>query len=178
MLKRTSEGTIMILNPGPFSSGGICSESRVSADGSRGMLDSPEVIEALEFYKALMEIAPPGVPNADQVQSSDYFSRGIVAMETGIERLADDHANAKKLAQGLQERFPGCCDPGIVETNLFHVRASAFGMGGQELADYLAREGILVFPGEPTMRLATHRMVTCDDIGQVLQAFDRLRAEQ
>jgi threonine aldolase len=103
---------------------------------------------------------------------------GIVALETGIDRLAEDHANAKTLALGLQERFPGCCDPDIVETNLFHIVVSAFGMSGQELTDYLAQEGIFVFSGEPQMRLATHRMVTAEDIDQVLQAFDRLRAEQ
>jgi multiple sugar transport system substrate-binding protein len=61
-----------------FSNGGQI----VSEDGTRGMLDSREVIEALEFYKALMEIAPPGVPNADQVQSSDYFATAKVAMQT------------------------------------------------------------------------------------------------
>ena len=62
-----------------------------------------------------------------------------------------------------------------VETNLFHVEVAALGMGGQELADHLAGEGILVFAGEPRMRLATHRMVTSDDIDEVLRVFSRLR---
>jgi len=97
-------------------------------------------------------------------------------METGIDRLAEDHANAKKLALGLAERFPGCCDPDIVETNLFHVKVAAFGMSGQELADYLVQEGILVFPGDPRMRFATHCMITSEDIDEVLKAFDRLRS--
>ena len=74
-------------------------------------------------------------------------------------------------------RVAGCCDPDIVKTNLFH-QVSAFGASGQELADYLAGVGILVFAGEPTVRLATHRMVTSEDIDQVLKAFDRLHAER
>ncbi len=78
LLGAKGELVTVFMNSLIFSNGGKI----VSDDGTRGMLDSPEVIEALEFYKALMEIAPPGVPNADQGPSSDYFARGIVAMET------------------------------------------------------------------------------------------------
>ena len=107
-------------------------------------------------------------------QAGVMAAAGIVALEKGIDRLAEDHANAKKLAMGLAERFPGSCDPDIVETNLFHVKVPAFDVSSQELVDHLAREGILVFPGEPIMRLATHRMVASADIDNVLKAFDRL----
>jgi threonine aldolase len=107
-------------------------------------------------------------------QAGVMAAAGIVALETGIERLAEDHANAKKLALGLAERFPGCCDPDTVETNLFHVQVAKIGMSGQELADYLAGEGIRVFAGDPRMRFATHNMITSRDIDEVLETFDRL----
>ena len=107
-------------------------------------------------------------------QAGVMAAAGIVALKTGIDRLAEDHANAKALAVGLAELFPGCCDPDIVETNLFHIRVAALGTSAQGLVEYLAQEGILVFPGEPRMRLATHRMVTSEDIDQVLAAFSRL----
>lgn len=110
-------------------------------------------------------------------QAGVMAAAGIVALETGIERLAEDHANAKKLACGLAERFPDCCDPQRVETNLFHIRVASFGMSGDALADYLANQGILVFAGDPTMRLATHCMITAKDIDIVLEAFDRLRTK-
>jgi threonine aldolase len=110
-------------------------------------------------------------------QAGVMAAAGIVALQTGIERLAEDHQNAKKLACGLADRFPGCCDPEIVETNLFHVRVEAFGMSGQQLGDYLFKRGILVFAGDPLMRFATHSMVTSHDIDQVLQAFDHLKKE-
>ena len=108
-------------------------------------------------------------------QAGVMAAAGIVALEKGIDRLADDHANARKLAQGLAEYFPGCCDPDAVETNLIFLEVEALGMGGQELADRLASEGILAFPREPRMRLAIHRMVSSDDIDVVLKAFGRLR---
>jgi threonine aldolase len=111
-------------------------------------------------------------------QAGVIAAAGIVALETGIDRLADDHANAKRLACGLTELFPGSCDPNLVETNLFHIRVAAFGLSGQELADYLAKESILVFSGEPFMRLATHCMVSTQDIDHVLLIFSRLKKDQ
>ena len=110
-------------------------------------------------------------------QAGVMAAAGIVALETGIDRLAEDHANAKKLACGLAELFPGCCDPGLVETNLFHIRVAALSLSGQALTEYLAKENILVFSGEPFMRLATHCMVSTQDIDQVLLIFSRLKKE-
>ncbi len=78
LLGAKSEATVVFIDSLIFSNGGKIT----SDDGKRGMLDSPQVIEAMEFYKKLVEIAPPGVPNADQEQSSQYFTTGKVAMET------------------------------------------------------------------------------------------------
>jgi threonine aldolase len=108
-------------------------------------------------------------------QAGVMAAAGIVAIETGIDRLAEDHANAKRLACGLAERFPGCCDPQMVETNLFHVRVASFGMSGDALADYLAKQGIAIFAGEPAIRLSTHCNITSQDIDRVLEAFDNLK---
>jgi threonine aldolase len=110
-------------------------------------------------------------------QAGVIAAAGVVALETGIERLAEDHANAKRLALGLAERFPGCCNPDIVETNLFHVDVRAFGVTRMELAAYLATQGVVIFGGsDPRMRLSTHNMITSEDIDTVLRAFDGLRA--
>jgi ABC-type glycerol-3-phosphate transport system substrate-binding protein len=77
LLGAKDEGTICFIDSLLQSNGGKI----VSDDGKRGMLDSPEVIEAMEFYKKLVGIAPPGVPSGDQVGSSNYFTTGKVAME-------------------------------------------------------------------------------------------------
>jgi ABC-type glycerol-3-phosphate transport system substrate-binding protein len=77
LLGAKDEGTICFVDSLLQSNGGKI----VSDDGTRGMLDSPEVIEAMEFYKKLVEIAPPGVASGDQVGSSNYFTTGKVAME-------------------------------------------------------------------------------------------------
>jgi threonine aldolase len=146
----------------------FCLTKGLSAPFGALLCGSQELVERATTFRQML--------GGGMRQAGVMAAAGIVALETGIDRLTEDHANAVKLATGLLERFPGCCDPDIVETNLFHIRVSAFGMSGQELADYLAKEGILVFSGEPHMRLATHRMVTSEDIDRVLKAFGRLRA--
>lgn len=111
-------------------------------------------------------------------QAGIMAAAGIVALETGIERLAEDHANAKKLAAGLAELFPGACDPTLVETNLFHVEINAMGITRQFLADYLAKEGISIFGGQdPHMRLSTHIGITAQDIDYVLDVMGKLAKE-
>ena len=51
-------------------------------------------------------------------QAGVIAAAGIVALETMVERLADDHARARRLAEVLAERFPGSIDPAAVETNI------------------------------------------------------------
>jgi len=107
-------------------------------------------------------------------QAGVLAAAGIVGLTTGLNRLWEDHANAKRLANGLAELFPGCCDPAIVETNLFFILPSAFSMNGRELSEYLLQNNIRVFEGDPQMRLATHCDVDRDDIERVLSVFARL----
>lgn len=144
----------------------FCLSKGLSAPFGAMLCGSKDLIERAISFRQLL--------GGGMRQAGVMAAAGIVALETGIDRLAEDHANAKKLALGLAERFPGCCDPAVVETNLFHIQVAALGMTGRKLADYLVKEGILVFPGEPRMRLATHRMITSEDIDDVLKAFGRL----
>ncbi|MCJ7624164.1 MAG: threonine aldolase family protein [Anaerolineaceae bacterium] len=109
-------------------------------------------------------------------QAGVMAAAGIVALEAGLARLWEDHENARVLAEGLADLFPGCCEPDIVETNLFFIKVSAFGMSGLELKGNLEKQGIRVFPGDPYMRLATNCMVNKEDMDTVLKVFSSLRS--
>jgi threonine aldolase len=89
---------------------------------------------------------------------------GIVALEEMVDRLAEDHANAQALAEGLAG-IPGVhVDPSVVETNIIFYEVS-----GVELPDFVARlrqRGVLVGPG----RMVTHYGVSRTDIEDVLDA--------
>jgi threonine aldolase len=104
---------------------------------------------------------------------------GLLALRDGpagmIERLADDHANARRLADGLAST-PGITglDPERVRTNFVFFRVaerSAF-------LDALARDGVLMVPyPHGAIRAVTHYGVEQRDIDEVLTVVRRVLAE-
>jgi threonine aldolase len=95
-----------------------------------------------------------------------------VALVTGPERLVEDHANARRLAQGLSELHGDAVDLSAVETNMVYVNLTPFSKSGPEVAAALLEEGVLtVASGQSTMRLVTHRDVSAADIQTVLKAL-------
>ena len=90
------------------------------------------------------------------------------ALENNIDRLAEDHANAKRLAEGLAA-IPGIsCDPADVHSNMvFAVLASE--ALAKELSEHLADQGIKVLGGQ-VMRLVTHMDVSSSDVDHMLAA--------
>jgi threonine aldolase len=96
----------------------------------------------------------------------------LVALETMVDRLADDHATAAQIAAGLSE-LPGFgIDPRSVETNIVFVDVSPLG-GSDIVADALRRAGVLVSTAPPDqIRLVTHREI---DPALVDDALVRIR---
>ncbi|HZA78356.1 MAG TPA: GntG family PLP-dependent aldolase [Acidimicrobiales bacterium] len=86
---------------------------------------------------------------------------GLVALDTMVERLADDHARARELAEAVAERWPDAgCDPKEVETNIVLFRHA----DPAALLGALADEGVwAVTLGPQTVRFVTHCDV--DDAG-------------
>lgn len=105
-------------------------------------------------------------------QAGIIAAAGIVALTEMVERLAEDHSNAKKLAQGLAQ-IPGIAvEPETVETNIlfFGVRGS----DGQvadvtPLVTAAAREGVLLSGGDDgRIRAVTHYGISETDIDRAL----------
>ena len=96
-----------------------------------------------------------------------------VALETGPDRLAEDHANARMLAEGLADLNEAAVDLNAVETNMVYLNLETFNVGAPELSEALKAEGILTLgiPGY-SMRLVTHRDVSRE---QAKRALDALR---
>jgi threonine aldolase len=94
-------------------------------------------------------------------QAGVIAAAGVVALETMVERLADDHARAGRLAAALTEVFPGSVDPATVRTNIVCARADAF---PDDFVEQLAANGVLAGTVDPdTVRFVTHKDV--DDAG-------------
>jgi len=94
-------------------------------------------------------------------QAGVIAAAGLVALTTMVERLAEDHARARRLAQAVADRWPdGGCDPDSVPTNMVIFTHPAT----DKVIDHLHAEGILsgtIAPG--VLRLVTHHDV--DDAG-------------
>ncbi|MEA2477577.1 MAG: threonine aldolase [Actinomycetota bacterium] len=98
-----------------------------------------------------------------------------VALDTGVDRLADDHANARKLARGLAELNESAVELDSVETNMVYLNLTPFAKTGPQVADELLVEGVLTLGMAPDlMRLVTHRDVSETDIDRALEAFGKV----
>jgi threonine aldolase len=105
-------------------------------------------------------------------QAGILAAAGIVALEKMIDRLAEDHANASHLAQGLSTihgiEVAGRCQTNIV---MFEV---APGVPGQEFVLDMESRGVRLSPrGGQAFRAVTHRMIGA---GDVQEALDRISA--
>jgi threonine aldolase len=100
-----------------------------------------------------------------------------VALEAGVERLAEDHANARRLAEGLAELASEAVDLEGVETNMVYLDLAPFGRRAPEVSKALRAEGVLTlgFPGA-AMRLVTHRDVSTEDVDRALAVLRRVLA--
>jgi threonine aldolase len=103
-------------------------------------------------------------------QAGILAAAGIVALETMIDRLADDHANARRMAEGLAD-IPGIeLDAARVKTNIvfFDLKNS---MTAAQLAERVARDGVLIGgAGEHRIRVVTHYGIERADVDATIAA--------
>jgi threonine aldolase len=102
-------------------------------------------------------------------QAGIVAAAGLYALEHNVERLADDHARAHRLAEGWAERSVPTA-PDEVETNFVQVDVGALGLTSAEAAGRLAEAGVglsaTVHPG--VLRAVTHLDVDDDEIEQAI----------
>ncbi len=94
---------------------------------------------------------------------------GLVALEQEVPRLAEDHDNARRLAEGLRDIDGLLVSRHSGLTNMVFVTVGE--SDHAELRRHLRSQGIVTGSQKPTMRLVTHRDVSAADIERVLAAF-------
>jgi threonine aldolase len=100
---------------------------------------------------------------------------GIYALDHHIERLKEDHQNAKRLALGLKGLKGVSIDPGQVETNIIIFNIANTGMTAPQIAEVMKKNGVLIHPiGKTQIRLLTHLDVSSGDIETALKAFEKV----
>ncbi len=110
-------------------------------------------------------------------QAGVIAAAGIVALEQMVDRLAEDHENARRLAFGLAE-IPGISlDPEQVRTNIVIFDLVAERPTPAEFAAGLESEGVKVLALGGRIRLVTHHGIDAADIDRALAVIRRVMQE-
>ena len=112
-------------------------------------------------------------------QAGIVAAAGLYALEHHVERLAEDHANARRLAEGLAEAgLP--VDVEQVETNFVLVDAGAMGLTADEALARLRAERVLLSYAvrDDVLRALTHLDVSSDDVDEAIEGAVRALASE
>ena len=106
-------------------------------------------------------------------QSGVIAAAALYSMEHHVDRLADDHANARRLAEGIAQIDGLEIQGEMPPTNLLFFRVDPAAGTAAEFAERLQQRGLLMLPTAPTtIRAVTHLDV---DAGSVQRAIEILR---
>jgi threonine aldolase len=111
-------------------------------------------------------------------QAGIIAAAGIVALETMIDRLADDHRNARFLAEGCAKIDGLLVDLARVRTNMVVLDIGGLGVEDALFTSALKEKGVLsgaISKGK--VRLVTHRGIDNEHVEQALNAVKDVVAE-
>jgi threonine aldolase len=105
-------------------------------------------------------------------QAGVLAAAGIVALTEMVDRLADDHATARKLAEGLAD-MPGLSiDPAQIKTNIVYFGVKRDDMTAEQLVKRLDDQGVRMLPvGVHRIRAVTHYHISGEDVDAALGVF-------
>lgn len=104
-------------------------------------------------------------------QAGSIAAAGIVALETMMDRLQEDHDSAKRLATGLHGVDASLTNPDEVQTNIVRVNVRASGHNATQWAEDFKTHGIAVSPADSgSLRFVTHRHIAMADVDAAIAA--------
>ena len=111
-------------------------------------------------------------------QAGILAAAGLVALDTMVDRLAEDHQNARRLATGLANINGLTVDADSIQTNIviFDVDESVGTAPGFIKAMDTA-EVQVSYPGERSVRMVTHRHISGDDVEEALSRTSKVVRE-
>ena len=141
-----------------FDSVSVCLSKGLGAPVGSVLLGSRAFVEQGKRWRKML--------GGGMRQAGILAAAGLYALEHNVERLADDHANAARLSEGLARI--GQLKVATPQTNIFYIELPPAACDA--LRAHLARERIRATVGQHT-RLVTHINISAADIDRVIAAF-------
>ncbi len=102
----------------------------------------------------------------------------LVALDTLLDRLVDDHRRARELGALLAEIPALRLEPDTIETNIVLVDVGGTGLAPDELLPLLAKRGVLALQRDTSrIRFVTHRLIGDDEVARAAEAVAAVVAE-
>ncbi len=142
---------------------GFCVSKGLSAPVGSVLCGTKAFIERARTFRRMV--------GGNMRQAGSLAAAGIVALNSMVNRLQEDHAAAKRLATGLEKIDARFCRAADVETNLVRVDVSFTGRSAEQWSQALARHNIAVSPADTrSLRFVTHRHISPADVDAAVAA--------
>ena len=139
----------------------FCLSKSLSCPVGSVLVGSQEFIEQAKRWRKML--------GGGMRQAGILAAAGLVALDTMIDRLAEDHQNARRLAQGLANIDGLTVDPDSIQTNIVFFEVDEDLGTAADLIAALKNHGVLVsYPGKQSIRMVTHRHISPEDIEEAL----------
>ena len=140
---------------------GFCVSKGLSAPFGSVLCGSAAFIERARAYRRMV--------GGGMRQAGIMAAAGIVALERMIDRLADDHRRARRLAEGLAAIDARLCDPRECDTNIVMMEVGHTGTPAKDWIAALNAKGLQAGAWSPrSLRFVTHRHIDDAAIEQAI----------
>jgi threonine aldolase len=144
----------------PFDSVSVCFSKGLGAPVGSALVGSRDLVKKARRVRKLL--------GGGMRQAGVLAAAALYALEHHIDRLADDHRNARIIAAAIADTAGLCLDPPEVETNLIWVRVDPKFAQASDVVGALQQRGVLVqLSGPSIIRLSTHLDVSTADAERV-----------
>ena len=150
-----------------FDTVSVCFSKGLGAPVGSALVASREMIAAARRHRKVV--------GGGMRQAGIIAAGALYALEHHVDRLADDHAHAKRLGEGIRQisRLTVVTEP--VETNLLYFRIDPAWGTAEEFSSRLAERGVWMHVSGPdTIRAATHLDVGRADVDRALELLREL----